>query len=68
MRSGSPTSRVAAWRASLDSLDADLGAVEERAPRLTVLLCVVVTLLALWSCVGMVCLVRAGRRGLAGGS
>jgi len=65
---GEASVRVAVWRAALGDLDADLGAVEERAPRLVVLLCVVVTLLALWSCVGMVCLVRAGRRGLAGGS
>lgn len=55
---------VAAWRASLDELDADLGALEARAPRLVWILCMVVTLLALWSSVGQICLVLAGSRGL----
>lgn len=55
---------VTAWRTSLDELDADLGALEVRAPRLVWILCMVVTLLALWSIVGQICLVRAGSRGL----
>lgn len=61
---GEARERVAAWRASLDALDADLGTLETRAPRLVTVLCVVVTVLALWSLVGQICLLRAGKRGL----
>lgn len=57
-------SRVEGWRETLAELGSELGALAERAPRLATLLCLIVTLLGLWSITGMVCLVRAGRRAL----
>ena len=61
---GEARTRVAEWQASLTSLQTDLEGLKTRLPRLTFLLAVILTLLALWGLAGQVCLFRSGRRGL----